>query len=246
MTHPDPTDRLGELEQVMAALGTGEVDGLLVGKPGEERVLTLAGAELPYRAVLANLLDGVATLQRDGTILFANTQLAHLLGTARPHLLGQNLGDFVASGSAEQFAALVQVGVDLTDRAEIDVSSEGVITRLLVGTTAVSVGGIDVICAVLTDVTEQRRLEEQLAVERRRAAIRGDRLTMAQNVNDSIVQGIVVAETALGLGDLDRAKAALARTSRRARDLIGELVEGELTAGGAVLAAHNPAAGADS
>ena len=53
-------------------------------------------------------------------------------------------------------------------------------------------------------------------------------------MNDTIVQGLVTAEMALDLGQLEHARAVIASTSSRARHWIGELAGDHLEAGMAV------------
>ena len=75
----------------------------------------------------------------------------------------------------------------------------------------------------LQDVTALRHAEQEAAKASQWAA----REQYAREVNDSIVQGLVTAETALDLGEVDHAREVIATTSLRARRWIGELLTGQ-------------------
>jgi multidrug efflux pump subunit AcrA (membrane-fusion protein) len=75
----------------------------------------------------------------------------------------------------------------------------------------------------------QKLVEQQVAAE----VAAAERQRVAAEVNDTIVQGLVAAEMALDLGQVDYARSLVSGTSRQARDWIGELA-GELEPGMAV------------
>ncbi len=77
----------------------------------------------------------------------------------------------------------------------------------------------------------QKLIEKQLAAD----AAQIERQRVAAEVNDTIVQGLVAAEMALDLDQVDYARSLIAGTSRQARNWIGELAgEHELEPGMAV------------
>ena len=73
---------------------------------------------------------------------------------------------------------------------------------MLVAATDLDIDGALVRCLVLTDLT-MRKLVEQQSVEE---AAQGERQRVAREVNDTIVQGLVTAEMALDLGQVERAR----------------------------------------
>ena len=70
--------------------------------------------------------------------------------------------------------------------------------------TDIDLEGVLVRCLVLTDLTMQKRVEQQLADE----VAQAERQRVAAEVNDTIVQGLVTAEMALDLGAVDYARSA--------------------------------------
>ena len=65
--------RLADAEGTIAAIRTGEADGLVIAGPeGGRSVFTLPGAQEPYRLLIEQMSEGTLTLTRDGVILYAN------------------------------------------------------------------------------------------------------------------------------------------------------------------------------
>lgn len=79
-----------------------------------------------------------------------------------------------------------------------------------------------------------RELEEQLGLEQARATMRADRLRMARELNDTIVQSLVAAEMALDLDRVAQARGLVGEASAHARELIGQLVGERLQPGTAL------------
>src|SRR5690242_10817043 len=75
----DLRTRLGETEEILRAIKSGEVDGLVASGPQGEQVFTLQGAERPYRILVEAMQEGAVTLSADGIILYSNRRFAELL-----------------------------------------------------------------------------------------------------------------------------------------------------------------------
>lgn len=227
-------ERLAEVEEALLAVRAGQVDALVVGEVGDEKVAVFSGAMLPYRVMVENLGEGAATLTREGTFLFANHQLAELLGAEPGSMGGREIAAYVGPQDRERVLSLMAVEEGATRRAELTLLTATGEATVLITLTALSVDGLHLVCCVVTDITTQRRLESSLAQEARRAEQRAERLRVARDLNDTIVQALVTAETAFDLGDVEQARALVTATSQQARTLIGQLVGGRLVPGMAV------------
>jgi signal transduction histidine kinase len=73
----------------------------------------------------------------------------------------------------------------------------------MVVTDALDMEGVLVRCLVFTDLTMNKRIEQQIAQD----SMQLERQRVAREVNDTIVQGLVTAEMALDFGLLDQARA---------------------------------------
>ena len=76
-----------DADQVIHAIHHGDVDAFVVMKGTDPEVITLAGADEPYRVLVQRMNEGVLTVGPDGYILFVNDQVvgAHRLSHGRSH-----------------------------------------------------------------------------------------------------------------------------------------------------------------
>lgn len=224
--------QIDDLQQTLVAIGSGGVDAVVVGSSGQEQVYTLTGADRPYRVIVESMGEGAATVSERGVILFANPQLARFLGVERDSMVGRDLTAYVGEGHREALASLLGERSTGTRRAELLVTgADGTDVPFLAAATDIDLEGVLVRCLVLTDLTSQKLVEQQLAAE----VARSERQRVAAEVNDTIVQGLVAAEMAIDLGQEDYARQLIASTSRHARSWIGKLAgDQQLEAGMAV------------
>jgi len=231
MTHDseDPAELRRQIHDLQAALGaisSGGVDAVVVGPAGEEQVYTLDSADRPYRVIVENMGEGAATVSDNGVVLYANDRFAELLDRERASLIGGRLTLFFGEGHRDIVAELFSTAAGETRRAELHLTGAGQKpVPVLVSVTGLDMDGALVRCAMVTDLTTKKRVDEQVALAAARDLQRRHNQEVAREVNDALVQGLVAAEMALDLEDHERARALISRTSARARRWIGELVD---------------------
>jgi PAS domain-containing protein len=59
--------------------------------PGGDQVVTLQGAEQPYRVLVETMAEGAATVTPEGVILYANGRLAEMLKASLNKILGASI-----------------------------------------------------------------------------------------------------------------------------------------------------------
>jgi PAS domain S-box-containing protein len=171
----------GRTVGVLAALDRGplnaspEVTRLLglfaAGVAAElERLLAerrLQESEGRFRQIVTCCAEGVALLDREGRVLYANPQLARLVGEPSADLLGgKTYGDYLAPDRLEEMAARrAQRVAGLADRYETRLVHRAG-HEVLVEVSAAPVAGADGrpvgSIALFRDITEQRALDEQV------------------------------------------------------------------------------------
>ena len=113
--------KLRAAEDVIRAIGSGEVDALIA--PRGERVITLAGADLAYDILFEQMNEGAVTLTRDGIVAYCNGRLAEIVRAPLSKVIGAPLKGFVARTDVERFEEMRDAGLtgnargDLTFRA---------------------------------------------------------------------------------------------------------------------------------
>ena len=192
-----------------------------MGEPEQEQVYTLTSADRPYRVIVESMGEGAVTVSESGVILFANPQLAAFLGVDRDSMVGRDMLRLRRRGPAGRpwphCSRRARRRPDAPSSAHR--RPDGTDVPFLVAATDLDIEGVLVRCLVLTDLTMQKKIEQQMAAE----AALTERQRVAREVNDTIVQGLVTAEMALDLGQVDYARAVIASTSSQARNWIGEL-----------------------
>ncbi len=204
----------------------------MIGEPEQEQIYTLTSADRPYRVIVESMGEGAVTVSENGVILFANPRLADILGVEPDSMAGRDmLSTSVDEDQRPALSALLDDRAVETRRAELTIARpDGTKVPFLVVATDLDIEGVLVHCLVLSDLTMQKKVEQQTAED----AAAAERQRVAREVNDTIVQGLVTAEMALDLGQHEHARAVIASTSSRARHWIGELAGDHLEAGMAV------------
>jgi len=217
-------ERVAYLQQALEAVGGSGVDAVVIGGPDQEQIYTLTSADRPYRVIVENMGEGALTVSENGVVLYCNPQLAEFLGIERSALVGRDITEFVTLDQQPALVALLDGSGQGTRRAELWLHrADGTVVPFLVAATDLDLDGTLVRCLVMTDLSMQKLVEHQIAID----AALGQRQEVAREVNDTIVQGLVAAEMALDLGQVDLARSLVARTSNHARHWIGELAGGD-------------------
>jgi PAS domain S-box-containing protein len=176
--------RLEEAEEILRAVGNGEVDAFVVSGPDGDQVFTLKGAEQPYRVLVETMNEGAVTLDAEGIIVYCNNSFASLLKVDPVRLTGTCLVRYLAQADQPLFKARlenctggsVKVEMCLVDSAENRVP-------VLISCCALQVAGSRSVSLIVTDLTQQRRNEEIMAAE-----------WLARSVIDQAGEAIVVCD----------------------------------------------------
>jgi PAS domain S-box-containing protein len=159
----DLRTRLGEAEETLRAIRSGEVDALVVDSVKGSRVYTLESADRLYRILLETLEEGAGILGGDGTVLYGNRRLAEMLRTPLEKVIGASLGNFL---SPEDWGILKEMGEGGKGdglRAEVGFNTgDGKRLPALVSLGRMEAGNFQGVCFTAADLTEQKQAEEAL------------------------------------------------------------------------------------
>lgn len=151
----DVRARLEEAEATIQAIQSGGVDALIVSGPEGDRVFALEGADYPYRVIIEVMNEGVLVFSANGDILSCNSRFAAFVGASAAQLLGKSLFQFVIPQDVPKLRTFLRepavqnaaapFTLQRADRSTLSVN-------LSVGN--FEVGGMPVLCVVVTDLTE--------------------------------------------------------------------------------------------
>jgi PAS domain S-box-containing protein len=112
-----------EAPKIVKAIKGGGLDALVMQSARGDRVVTLQGAELPYRVLVESINEGAATLDRSGNVLYANARFAEILDLSVEKLVGTALVNHLPSWQRDKLLELIAQGH--RRRAGIEVILEG-------------------------------------------------------------------------------------------------------------------------
>jgi PAS domain S-box-containing protein len=155
-------EELADARETLRAITSGEVDALVVTTELGEQVFTLQGADAFYRIALENINEGAITLTPEGTILYSNRHFAQIMRTDLSKVIGASVFSFVSPKDRATVAGMLRVE---DTRGEVMLrGADGTPVPAFVGARRLRLDDTVLICAVVTDLTEQKRSREVIEV----------------------------------------------------------------------------------
>ncbi len=187
--------RLEEAEETLGAIRRGEVDALIVQTSRGDQVFALKGADHPYRVLVEAMGEGALTLSEDALILHANQAFARMVKCLHSKVIGSSVFDFFESESISPLTRfLKKAGMVKSVRAEFQIQPEaGPPLPVLLSATRLRLEENEVVCVVVTDLSDMRVAEQALRkahdeletrVRERTAELREARDALEQRVQD--------------------------------------------------------------
>lgn len=180
--------RLDEAEETLRAIRSGEVDALIVSGVGGEQVFTLKGADQSYRVLIEDMNEGALTLTLDGVILYCNRRFADMLKTPLEKVIGSKIHTWIASDSQRFLHELLrQDDTQTSRRMEATLlAGDGTLVPGYLSSNFLQMDETEeLICLVVTDLSESKRTEaiaasEKLAQELLTASEKSQLVLMAE------------------------------------------------------------------
>ena len=206
-----PFESFEEHNEIVEAIRGGRVDALVVKTPSGDRVFTLHGADEPYRILIETMQEGAATLDADGTVLYANARFADIVGASLEKLIGVSLHGMLPSVDDDKLRLLIDQGLRSTAKDEVSFrDSQGRIRRLRLALSPLpnyEKSKLRALCVVATDVTELFEANESLrkseeALQQLSARLLqsqdAERRRISRELHDSAGQYLAAAQMRLG------------------------------------------------
>jgi PAS domain S-box-containing protein len=157
-------ERLWEAEQTIQAIQSGEVDALIIHKPGEDRIYTLTGADHGYRVLVESITEGALILSPDDSIYYCNRALREMLGLPVQNIIAGKLDSYVVGDARPRLVELIKESRRFgAARGEFLITrGDGTLLPVNVSLNCVSLESFEGVCGIITDLSEQKRIEEDL------------------------------------------------------------------------------------
>ena len=159
--------RLDEAEETLFAIQNGEIDAIISpqGSNGPQ-VYTLESADSLYRNLVQEMNEGVASLTRDGIIIYGNYQLASMLQLPMEKLIGQRLSDYIIVKDIGTYQSIFDKGLKTKSNGEISIkSANGTIIPVYISVNTIK--DLKGVYVVITDLSQQKH-HEQLKIAHQR------------------------------------------------------------------------------
>jgi PAS domain S-box-containing protein len=199
-----PFESVEELHEIMQAIRGGRVDALVVKTPSGDRVFALQGADEPYRVLIETMQEGAATLDPDGTILYANARFAEIIGVRLEKLISFSLPGQLQSADQDKLRLLINEGIGQTAKGDLSFrDAQGRTLHLHLTLSPLpnyDQSGHNAVCVVATDVTALRAKEaalQELSVRLLQSQDE-ERKRISRDLHDSAGQYLAAVQMRLG------------------------------------------------
>src|SRR5688572_22520523 len=152
--------QLREANDLLEAIREGAVDALVVKKEGVSQIYTLESSDYTYRILVEKSGEGALSISDTGLILYCNQRFADMVGIHASRIIGSYFNCFVES--VGQFEELKTALVRGNSKGEIILNVNGKKIPVYASLTNLA-PQVEAIGIVVTDLTEKRKYEEQIA-----------------------------------------------------------------------------------
>ncbi len=154
------------------------MDALVVSTPQGDQVFTLKGAERPYRILMEKMKEGAVTLAGDDTIFYCNQGFADMLKRPLEKMIGTGISQFVSPADRPVFEKLLRQGKESGIKGETTfLARDGTAVPTHLSINAMPLDGLSSVYLVVTDLTGQKRIQNELRRARDELEIRVEKRT---------------------------------------------------------------------
>lgn len=188
------TEKLEEANDTIEAIRSGEVDALVINGEEGHQIYTLKSADLTYRIFIEQMIQGAVTINRNGIILYSNSQFAALVGKPLEKVIGQSFYQFILSEDLSLCKELVEHAWEsILTKGELCItatnSNKDIPVLLSLKTLDLDEGPS--LSIIITDLSGQKA-NERLLEEKNEQLYQAERLATQMNVN---LEAIVTSRT---------------------------------------------------
>jgi len=154
--------QLREAHESINGIKSGNIDALVFANEKNIKVYTEKTSDKPYRILIEKMHEGAVTVNRDGIILYCNSYFANMLNLPLQRVIGTMFKNYIDKSSKKGFEALLGQSREYTIEELFIYPNDGKAIPVLMSVTTVSSDNNFVLNIILTDLTTQKRNQEEL------------------------------------------------------------------------------------
>ena len=187
-------DLLRELEQTrmelyganatIDAIRNGEVDALVVEMEKGHELFAIKSLNQTYRLFIEKMNEGAVTINKEGTILYGNSEFASIVNTRLDKVIGFPLIDFVPLEYKEICTKIIDDGWKSDCRREISFqNNKGELVPFLLSVASLELDEGTALSIIFTNLSFQKENERQLQLKNEQLA---EARRKAEKINEEL------------------------------------------------------------
>jgi PAS domain S-box-containing protein len=151
---------LREAQETLDAIRSGEVDAVVVSGARGNQIYSLAGAEQPYRVYVERMQEGAVTVSAGGWILYCNQFFADLIRMPLERVISSEILEHLTVETWGKLSTLFGGAEKVVKHETSLLRADGSQFAVQLTASRLPMDDQDVICLVVTDLTEQKKQGE--------------------------------------------------------------------------------------
>lgn len=151
--------QLEEANDTIEAIRTGQVDALVVKNDNGHELYTLKSADQTYRVFIEKMTEGAVTLNRDGIIVYSNTQFGKMVGLPLSKITGIFFSSLISPGDENTYEELISKGWTEDTKGEVLLASASKVIPVQLSITTLELDEGTSLSIILTDLTAQKQTQ---------------------------------------------------------------------------------------
>ncbi|MEO6720490.1 MAG: ATP-binding protein [Ferruginibacter sp.] len=151
--------QMEEANETIEAIRTGQVDALVVKSKNGHELYTLKSADQTYRVFIEKMTEGAVTLNKDGLIVYSNSQFGKMVGLPLSQVVGCSFVSFIEPQDIETYSDLAATGWDQDIKGELTLISANKQTPVQLSLTTLELDEGTSLSVILTDLTAQKQTQ---------------------------------------------------------------------------------------
>jgi PAS domain S-box-containing protein len=162
-------EQLDEALETLNAIRNGEVDAVVVRGAHGHQICSLAGAEQPYRVYVEQMQEGAVTVSSGGLVLYCNPRFADMVGLPLERTVGSSILQHIPEEAWQAVSAVFGNGGGVVKHPAPLRRQDATLPVSLAGS-LFPMEGQNVMCLVVTDLSDQLRKGELERASKAKAA----------------------------------------------------------------------------